>query len=585
MNPLDVYKSYTYHFELHVATTWDELQKEVNSVSEDFTTPNQANGTLLINTRKDAHQTIDNVRYMYQSPRVDPTGTTAAIAELHLTITEPNGTFFIEKLESVLRREGIVDLQRSAIFMLKIVFVGRHSDNSIAVDELPPICIPLYLANVEAEFSYKGGTYAMLFVGAGAGVLSDRLAEMNNVVLTDGYSHKNVAIKARTVREALEQLQSALQRNYDETYQDSTSPGRPLRYSIELDPKIDGDLDLVTKETWSPGDYMKITFQPEVPIIEMIKKIVMSSKRVNEMIASSSAGIRKEFHPNVAFPVYSLRYNLLSNEAVLNFDVKLYEGRTDPAANVYEFDFLFATPAGKNVDVINFEMKYKTLYSWIQWSLNNSVSYHTNQDNETSTKYPGHYSETIVTPNKKASKYVDQSPSGSKFVTGIRPNDVKPSPATNNPENAGHVHLTYDGAQSARLAFNTIGEIHGAVDPMLTFTIRGHYQLLLPCIPTPDGQHFGFGVVEALWAKVNIKNHDGQDFFYKGYYEMYTIENIFENGMFVQNLTVVMKERDDVPYGTSSIVKPTGSAYQPSGTDGRGESSKSVTVTRNGGNG
>jgi hypothetical protein len=50
-NPLDRYVSYTYHFELHAGTSWDQLkyleQSDANLSTDRFS----ANGTLLINTK------------------------------------------------------------------------------------------------------------------------------------------------------------------------------------------------------------------------------------------------------------------------------------------------------------------------------------------------------------------------------------------------------------------------------------------------------------------------------------------------------------------------------------------------------
>ena len=60
-NPLDVYVTYTYHFELHAASSWEKLQFLEDSDANDVTTRFEPNGTLLINTRKDAHQVIDDV--------------------------------------------------------------------------------------------------------------------------------------------------------------------------------------------------------------------------------------------------------------------------------------------------------------------------------------------------------------------------------------------------------------------------------------------------------------------------------------------------------------------------------------------
>lgn len=580
MNPLDVYSAYTYHFELHVAKTYAELERERHAASEMTTTPYQANGTLLINTRKDAHQTIDNVRYTYHNPRVDPTGTTAAVSDLNLTIYEPNGTFFIEKLQNALMTMGITDLHRSCVFALKIVFVGRKPDNTVNVDDLPPVWIPLQLINIDADFTYQGGTYGMEFSGAGAGTISGNYRRNNKLAMNDGYTHKNVAFKARTVREALQKLQEKIQKNYDEAYEQNHRDGRPLRYEIVLDERINGSLDLITKDTWAPDEPRSVTFSSDTSIIEMIKRILLSSKEVSAMISDSAQGLREEFHPSVKYPTFSMRYLLTESEAIITYHVQLYEGRGGPSEKDYEFDFLFATPAGKNVDVIKFEMKYTSLIGWMNWTLNNSVAFHTTMDNEVSTAHPSHYRDNILRPNAKAQKYVDQSPSN-KYEIDAKPYDVKGAPGANVRENSGHVQLTHQGAQAARLAFNTIAEIHGATDPQMSFLIRGHYNLLTPSIPLPSGESDGYGEKDSIWLKVNIKNQQGQEFFYTGYYELFTIENIFDNGQFTQNLTCIMKNR--VPGVNTNSSPPDMITQQPPISQGnRGESNMNAGIVTRG---
>ena len=105
-NPLDRYVTYTYHFELHAGTSWDQLkyleQSDANLSTDRFS----ANGTLLINTRKDAHQVIDFVKIVATQSRTGGGIGAFVIAgadnqPVEITISEPGGFAFIEKIQRI----------------------------------------------------------------------------------------------------------------------------------------------------------------------------------------------------------------------------------------------------------------------------------------------------------------------------------------------------------------------------------------------------------------------------------------------------------------------------------------------------
>jgi hypothetical protein len=591
MNPLDIYKSYTYHFELHVATSIDKLQAEFTTVRNDSTLPDKSNGTLLINTRKDAHQVIDNVKFTYASPQLDSTGTHVGIVKFDMMIIEPNGSSFIEKIQNFMFENNISDIIANAVFLLKIIFVGRHEDNSVNVSDIEPVPIVLNLHKITLDFDHKGGVYHLDFVGSAAGIIQST----NNF----GYSHKNIAVKSITLREALSNLETSINDAYKDQYRQIEIQGKPVRYQIILDPNINGTLNLSSKESFVDGDPTHAVFQPETPIIEMIKRLVQSCKEVNMMIAESSAGLSKEGFPNVRYPTYSVRYLLTDSEALITYEVILFEGKGVRDDNAFIFDFLFAEPSGKNVDVIKFNIHYDKIQAWLTTTFDNSVDWHTNQSggNEIPKNNGTQWSQQILTSHKKTENIPNQDAENvalQKLSLILKDNDVQIPAGTNVRQNSGHPQLTHKGAQAARLAFNTISEISGATNINASFLIRGHYGLLKPCIPTPYaaeipgvGDKYGFGQTDGLWVKVNIKRQDPstggkpyQEFFYTGYYQILKVTHIFENGQFTQQLDVIMKDRVDTTgsSGSSSIAGRISSSTGNSGSI-TGESRISAPIT------
>ena len=160
-NPLDRYVTYTYHYELHAVTSWVQLkyleQADANLASDRFS----ANGTLLINSRRDAHQVIDSVKFIATTARSTGLGafviTGAENQPVELSISEPGGFAFVEKIKRIME-DNKVTVQSNLIFVLKIMFVGRTSDIFA-----PPVTeysklIPMILTSMRGSFTHVGGS-------------------------------------------------------------------------------------------------------------------------------------------------------------------------------------------------------------------------------------------------------------------------------------------------------------------------------------------------------------------------------------------------------------------------------------------
>ena len=534
VNPLDVFVTYLPHYELHLSNNWADLAALIGTDINASTDPDAANGTLLINTRKDAHQHIDNIKFTYYGPMVDPSGAMAAVGELSMEIIEPNGVSFIQKLTDKMSQLQITNITPAAQFGLKIFFVGRLAGGgelTIPFDNI----IPLHLINLEAKYSQKGGEYNLKFVISSDAVNSTPLRPDNGVARGIGFVNKNISFKSDNVKEALQLLEDQLNKNYSDVYANellNANGAKSLKYKIELDPKICGNLNLVTKDSLAKGEKCQLTFVPNIDIGTMIRQIIMSSKDVCDMIASSRDGIGKEGHPGVKLPVLQTFYHVDKGVVNVIYRVNLYEGGMD---DLFEFDYYFS---GKNVDVLDFEVKFNQMELWMSASLS-STEYNRDAAARMAEKDPPYWSANIV-PKDQTCQRLYNVPVDRKAIKAIQ-GDVAMLPGVNRSEGTGLAKHEADAVPSARLAFETLSKSVGATNNQVTFTIRGHLDILNRVVYAPDGSGPPpSGVGKSTWIKVNIFDKDGNPFFYTGKYQLLTVENLFQGGKFIQNLTVTM---------------------------------------------
>jgi hypothetical protein len=541
MNQLDVFTTYTYHFELHAAKTWEELKALENIDRNETTEPDRCNRTLLINTRKDAHQIIDNVKFDYQTPQNDHNGQYTATGTLSMVVIEPNGAQFLEKIDNLLN-----DLQASNLnnlqYGLKIFFVGRHPDNSIQTIPMPAI-LPLNFAMSSAAFTFKGGEYHLTFE-----ITPQLLTGKSDAGRQLAYSNKNLSVKALTIKEALTQLEKKLNDNYEYVYANENEIGsaRKLKYFINiLNKDIDGRLSLITKDSFSPDDRMKLTLDPDQTILTWINNIVRSSEELNSVVGASLVNIRREGQPGVKIISVNPRVLLKEDVAELHYDIDFYTG-VDNDDDLYEFDFLFCDP-GKNVDVMSFDINLTNIQNWFATGSRHSTDLNINLGSTTPTDATKYYSENTQTTDASKDK-LNIEKSKAQMGESFKQCDLGCLPSTSRSENSGLIKMEHTAVPATRLMFSALAEANGAVNHLLNFTIRGNLELLTRGIMYPDAGptllgKAAIGLNHPTQIKVNIKSPDvgHKPFFYTGKYMLLSISNIFNDGKFTQVLSVQMQ--------------------------------------------
>ena len=104
-NQLDDFTTYTYHFQLLAAHNWDDLSLAQNTdavVSTTSTRGTKIKGTgtttVLIDTRADAHQTIEDVIFDYVGSSTNHQGHFIPDGSMKFKVIEPNKIFFLQKI-------------------------------------------------------------------------------------------------------------------------------------------------------------------------------------------------------------------------------------------------------------------------------------------------------------------------------------------------------------------------------------------------------------------------------------------------------------------------------------------------------
>lgn len=597
-NPLDIFSSYTYHFELHAAPTWDGL-KHLASSDANAQSPSPRNAfdyaasSMLINTRRDAYQSIDNVKFGYIGPSTNPNGHYIPDATMSFTVYEPNRIAFIEKLYNLMRDYEVSNLT-NLMWVLKIIFVGQTPNNTF--EKLPSdsegLIIPMMFANMDSSFNEQGGVYNMHFVsvatfgGAGGRDSLDNIISLGRfntqlvtqapvekqpdqpatyvdyqhmTVLTSKTSTKTDTTKTAatpdpqykpllvremtTVNDTCLNFFVVLNDNYDKIYKTmllNDIGAKVIKYKINIDPEL--SVYKLDHHEPSAGTVTgQMSFAPNKSITSCIYTILRSSKDLNMLMADSISGIRVDGHPNVNFVSVIPRVIYFDTYIEVNYDVTLYKGSNPGSRGIVEneisFDYMFASP-GKNVDVLHFDIHMNSALAWFGNSSRGGTDFNTT-DLKNLNK--------VIGVNAPVSTSNDAI--GNRPRIPVKSKDI----ALLNyivPENRGSVTLNADTVESQQLMFNSVVQMHGAFESAFTFTIRGNLDLLragaiLPDLDMTDVKNnakIPFGIKAPLWLKVNIKDPQGIDFFYKGRYNVISVENHFIGGKFTQDLAVMMMD-------------------------------------------
>ena len=481
-----------------------------------------------------------------------PQSTTMA-TDGELEIVEPLGASFLNRLTDIC--DELETDPVGLIFLLKTIFVGRNTNGSTEmITTIRPMMFVAY--DITALFDSSGAKYKMSFVGLTNG--AGKLPQPNKIFEGLSFEMKSSLI------DTFKALENSVNTKYDEfkkkasaefakTLEGDNTAGtareflienyRDVKYKIIANDYSDeskykaGDLENV--RIADKRDGATLNYGPSVGIEEILNRIMQSSSGV---IADGKTPKDKFIYKIISTlkstpTEYVLEYHVNRySQAISPYDQQRVDGQIIPLpGQSIEFNYIFT---GKNVDIKNFDIKMEMGMAFFQ------IAATTNNVPTQKEAVSGNTTKLVQTTGS------DQNASTGTKLRGRTPlflgTTISQTPMRN----------TKKPIDSA--SFQALLERHAALENVsASMTIYGNPQLLdeMAILPSEvESQQTEEpkkdATVNPQWMstptliKVNIKmpvdandvNTEYEDFWYSGYYTLLEVENIFEDGVFTQEL-------------------------------------------------
>lgn len=247
-NPLNEYNSYSYHHFIVVAATSAHAETISNSPEDFFQfvrggveTPGLAVLVNPMSSNKLIVQEISwtNVMNADSGTRMHSDAINA-LTEGKMTLLEPLGVRFFNRLFDIYNGLGAGQGGMSAVWVIKTVFVGYRDAPNDGQPEYISNLKPMIVFPTEflSEFTEAGGRYDIKFVDANSGAGAARVS--NGTALPGGSVNlggPTATTETVTVAAAMQNLQNYIEQNYKDNYQkvveaQAKSPNPTMRESV-----------------------------------------------------------------------------------------------------------------------------------------------------------------------------------------------------------------------------------------------------------------------------------------------------------------------------------------------------------------
>jgi hypothetical protein len=545
-------------------------------------TPEGGSYCILINGAVDADLTITKASWTSltaASATMNDRGTSIAL-EGQISISEPKGVVFLNNVVQCCMELGVDSA--NAFWVLKTFFIGytfdgtQDEDNADFIGDIPPIIFVAY--DVSGNFNLTGGEYEISF-----------LAAANSAARLPQYSKSAVAANiapSGNLSDTLTALQNAVQKNYNQYYDcvyaqtklnSSTSyvadKLRQVEYIITCDPPYkDNPYYTVTDSAAQLKNFGPacasggVTVPPGMSIDDAIHKIIDMCKEIKDEAAVGVNG--KKYiakihnwlesyrvtddpkHPGETILKFKVGYALQRQEQPTSVSFDQASDGSVSAPNLITFDYLYT---GKNVDILELDIK-----------MNMGMVYLQGATIQNQYKQPGQENATIASSiNGDGIRRANGQNIPVFFGTQIKSANVRDTKDINNTIQHAYSmtkHASLEALETTiKITGNTqlLGSINRTTDP--EFIKARVFQ------PAKDDGYARFSEwsMSPSFIKVNIKmprnNNDealftgsqtsedsdnssndyAVDFWFQGYYYVYGIDHVFDNGEFFQTLNTI----------------------------------------------
>lgn len=531
-NPLDGYRSYSYHFILSVANTTSAFEKMLGSdnASQLATVENVPLGGLLNIGSEQAYLLVDTRRYSHYSildvttEHIYGTGSsvnpTVPTSTLTMRLIDTTGLSFFNTLMNTLQN-NLQTTRSSAFFMLSTIYVGHKDDGT--TQTLMISNTALTLITMDFEFNSSGSTYNIEFMETeGSPQRGASMEYMNSLgdittISTKGQAN-NLGGMIQALEDALNQrslevyqkysIQMAKKGSSQQPRKDSKSPksGRLVQYMITIPDKwkafpinaatrsVNVEQDFIHMKPQKSTDEVKKPIKQDqvaaaaqssakhfsytMGITDAIKAILETSKDVLDL-SQPKDGMAT---------MYRTITNVTSDAAtfVIHFDVMEHKipakdkdsksvaaGGTNAYKNapVIEYDYIFT---GRNSDIRELKIAYMP---GVEAALDS-------QTNMGQTRYATNAAAGQVAKNVEAVKKGTEE--SVEFNPNIRPNDpiffanksVLAKTGAHDQQEAVKHEDALDFNKKKQLYTQALAFYHYISSMELTMTIRGNPALL-----------------------------------------------------------------------------------------------------------
>lgn len=407
-NPLDNYRSVSYHFAVIIADNTDVFsyldESAGNSsilngedILQRYMRPNQGTGTeyatryiqpksvpggnyvVLLNSMFDAHFNVETVtlsNIFIPSATAVKAGAaiTSNTTEGKIVLYEPMSADLMEAILIACESMNSLDISQ-AVFGLKIFFVGHNDNASLGSASSPSFNIhpvpvlPFYISDMDINFTDKGTRYNIDITPAANGVGNKiKTADVKGVSFTG----------KKTIKQTIESLNAALK---NLTSKD-TDKQVVITYHVELDSAYDDSylLDNVNVHQFngvSNGDSINFAAEPGKTIPQIISDVMMRSSKIGRDIRgeNSTSDPRISYRPKVYCKTDSSRDKYQITYYVVRQPMALSDSKKQPISNnstdssqpgitkiidiakkqnaYIEYNYLYT---GANTDVLRFDV-------------------------------------------------------------------------------------------------------------------------------------------------------------------------------------------------------------------------------------
>lgn len=170
-NPLDNFRSHSYHFILTVASSTEAFRKLIERGF--LPSVNRANlgeqldldgeqAYLLADTRRFSQYQITKLETQQMYGTGDTTNPAVPASSITMRMLDTTGlTFFNFLMETM--QDRLQSAKASAFFMLAIVFTGHNDDNPNRTETIAQTFIPMVMTSLGFDFNSSGSTIDMTF--------------------------------------------------------------------------------------------------------------------------------------------------------------------------------------------------------------------------------------------------------------------------------------------------------------------------------------------------------------------------------------------------------------------------------------